>query len=147
METFKELLLNLGTSFMKLLRKVLEWFLELDLINKIIVVNGAVAFFAIVLPVGRYYIFESWFYLNNPIAVYLIGIVILMIGTIYIPAKAAFIIRLIVNLWFFLWLMYITFSHTISHAPYELSSGYYFSIAAPLIYIAASSVSYFLNRD
>ena len=36
METFKELLLNLGTSFMKLLRKVLEWFLELDLINKII---------------------------------------------------------------------------------------------------------------
>ncbi len=109
-------------------------------------INGITAFFAIILPVARYYIFETWFQINNPQAVYLIGIVFIMIVTMYLPLVAAFAVRLVINLWYLLWVIIVSATGSISQAPYELSIGYYFNIAAPVIYLVLSVLYYLVQR-
>ena len=146
MGQLKELLYTIGELFAAMVKRVLSLFLGLEFLNQAILINGITAFFAIILPVGKYYIFETWFEINNPQAVYLIGIVFIMIGTMYIPVKAAFVIRLICNLWYLLWLLVVSVTGTISHAPYEISSGYFFNIAAPVIYLILSGLYYFNKK-
>lgn len=146
MELIKELLYTTGEMFMRFVNRVLAWFLALEFLNQAILVNTITAFFAIILPIARYYIFETWFEINNPQAVYLIAIVFIMIITMYIPVAAAFFIRLAVNAWYLLWLIIVSATGSISHAPYELSTGYFFNLAAPLIYIILSVLYYFSRR-
>ncbi len=145
MEQIKELLYTIGELFTAMAKKVLSWFLGLEFLNQAILVNGITAFFAIILPIAEYYIFETWFEINNPQAVYLIGIVFIMIATMYIPYSAAFVIRLVSNLWYLLWILIVSATGSISQAPYEISTGYFFNIAAPVIYIILS-VLYYLGK-
>lgn len=146
MELLKELLYSIGEMFMRFVNRVLAWFLALEFLNQAILVNSITAFFAIILPIAEYYIFDTWFEINNPQAVYLIAIVLIMVVTMYIPAKIAFIIRMAVNAWYLLWLIIVSATGSISHAPYELSTGYFFNLAAPLIYIILSVLYYLARR-
>jgi len=146
MSTLKELIFDIGALFAKLAGRVFDWFLELSLMNKLVVVNISVCFFAIVLPMARYYIFDSWFIINNPAAVYLIGIIFVMMATIYLPNLYGLIIRIVLNLWYLLWILYIWASGSISHAPYEVSAGYYFNVAAPLFFMIPSALQYYLHE-
>lgn len=145
MEQLKELLYSIGELFMRLLNRAFAWFLGLEFFNQAIIANSLIAFFAIVLPVAKYYIFETWFEINNPQAVYLIGIVFIMIATMYIPVTAAFVVRVVINAWYLLWFIIVSATGSISYAPYELSTGYFFNIAAPVIYLILSGL-YYLSR-
>jgi hypothetical protein len=142
MNSLKELLYSLGSYCAGILKTVLEWFLGLSFLNKIIVINTLLSFLAVTLPIAKFYIFESWTGINNPIGVYLIFIVIIMIGTTFFHGIIILAARIIVNLWYLIYLLAIFAAHTISHAPYVISIGFFFNIIAPLVYIAASVMVY-----
>lgn len=84
-----DIILDLLKSAFNLLKKIADWllgrFFDLNIFDRLLVASTAVAFFAIVLPIARYYIFDTWFIINNPLAVYMIGIVMLVFGSFYIP--------------------------------------------------------------
>lgn len=146
MDTLKDLLYSLGSFCAGLIRTAIDWFLGLDLLNRIIVINTATAFLAIILPIGKYYIFESWFEINNPLAVYMIGIAVVMFGTIFFSGMRWVLpLRLVVNGWYFVSLIYMWITHSFSHAPYNISYGIIFNLAAPVVY-GAVSVLIFLEE-
>ena len=142
MNTLKELLYTLGSYVAGILRSVLEWFLGLSFFNKIIVSNTLISFFAVTLPIARFYIFESWTGINNPIGVYLIFIAIFMIATTFFHGITVLAARIVLNLWYLIYLIVIYAAHSISHAPYVLSMGFLFNIIAPVVYIGASVLVY-----
>lgn len=142
MNTLKELLYTLGSYVSGLLRTVLEWFLALSFLNKIIVANTLISFLAVTLPIAKFYIFESWTGINNPIGVYLIFIVIFMIATTFFHGVIVLALRIVLNLWYFIYLIIMYSTHSISHAPYVMSIGFFFNIIAPIVYIGASVLVY-----
>jgi len=146
MEALKELLYSLGSFCARMIRTAIDWFMSLSPLNKIIVINTFTSFLAITLPIAKYYIFESWTGINNPIAVYLILIVAIMFGTIFYHGPLVLAARIISNLWYIIAVIVITATHSISHAPYVLSIGFFFNLIAPVIYIGAA-VMVFLSGD
>ncbi len=139
MDALKELLYSLGTFCIDMIRRAIDWFLGLDILNRVVVVNTATAFLAVVLPIAKYYIFESWFVINNPLAVYMIGIAVIMFATIFFSGRRWVLpLRLVVNAWYLVSLIYIWGTHTFSHAPYVISYGIFFNLAAPVVYLAVS---------
>jgi len=142
MNALKELLYSLGSFFARMVKIVIDWFLALSVLNKIIVINTITSFFAITLPIAKYYIFESWSGINNPIAVYLILIVFIMIGTTFLHGQLVLAARVILNLWYLISVIVIYATHSISHAPYVLSAGFFFNLIAPAIYIGVSALVY-----
>ena len=142
MEALKELLYSIGSFCAGVIKTVFEWFMDLSLLNKIIVLNTLISFLAITLPIAKYYIFESWSGINNPIAVYLILIVAIMIGTTFFHGPVVLASRVIINLWYLISVIVVYATHSISHAPYVLSIGFFFNLIAPLIYIVVSAMVY-----
>ncbi len=140
MEALKELLYKIGSFCADLIKIAVDWFMDLSLLNKIIVLNTFTSFFAITMPIAKYYIFESWFGINNPVSVYLILIVIIMFITIFFHGPVVLAGRLIVNLWYLGSVIVISATHSISHAPYVLSMGFIFNLVAPVIYIVVSAM-------
>ncbi len=147
MEALKELLYSIGSFCANIIRTVVDWFMGLSLLNKIIVSNTLISFLAVTLPIAKYYIFESWFGINNPIGVYLIMIVVIMIATTFFTGPVNLGVRIICNLWYFVYVLVIFATHSISHAPYVLSIGFFFNLISPLIYIAVSVMIYFSGED
>jgi hypothetical protein len=146
MDALKELLYSLGSYCAGMIRTMVDWFMGLSLLNKIIVLNTLTSFLAITLPIAKYYIFESWTGINNPVAVYLILIVAIMFGTIFYHGPIVLAARIISNLWYIIAVIVIASTHSISHAPYVLSIGYFFNLIAPIVYIIAA-VMVFLSGD
>ena len=86
MRTLLSLLLDLCAGIFytikRLFLKLLEIFLEINILEKGIVLSTVLAFAAVVAPMARYKIFDMYFSINNPAAHYLIGIVLIMLVTI-----------------------------------------------------------------
>lgn len=140
MDALRDLLYTIGSFCARIIRTALDWFMALPLLNKLIIINTLIAFLGVTLPIAKYYIFESWTGINNPVAVYMIFIVMIMFGTIFLHGMPVLAVRVIINLWYLISVIYIGATHTISHAPYVLSAGYFFNIAAPVIYIILSAM-------
>ncbi len=125
-----------------------EKFLEIPLTEKIIVINSIPAFFAVVLPVARYYIFEEWYYINNPLSVYLIGIVLFMVAGTLLRYFWVLVLRVLVNMYYLFWVIYLPMAGELTKAdPYEITVGYYVNIAVPAVYILVAAVSFVLYRE
>jgi hypothetical protein len=131
----------------QLCRKLLENFMEINICEKAIVISTAIAFAAVVAPMARYRIFDVYFSINNPIAHYMIGIVLVMLVTIYIPGIIAMAIRVILNILYLVDVIYLQAAHEISKAPYDMAVGYYLNIIIALVYIVFSLGSFFLFRE
>ncbi|PKL41194.1 MAG: hypothetical protein CVV44_00725 [Spirochaetae bacterium HGW-Spirochaetae-1] len=146
-------LLKTILSFVKrILDRLLNRFMELNIFEKVLIINTLLAFFAIILPVARYFIFETWFYINNPLAVYMIAIVIIIYVLHYLSDYLSPLIQLAVkslaNLYYMGWVIYIHLSRELSRAPYELTAGYYLNIAVPVIFTVFSALSFlFYGRE
>ncbi|PKL17512.1 MAG: hypothetical protein CVV49_10680 [Spirochaetae bacterium HGW-Spirochaetae-5] len=147
MEALKELLYSIGSFCVKIIRIAVEWFTALSLLNKIIVLNTFTAFLAIILPIAKYYIFESWTDINNPIAVYLILIVMIMFASTFFHGQIIFALRIVTNLWYLISVIVLYATNSISHAPYVLSIGFLFNLIAPVIYIGASVMVYLSGEN
>jgi hypothetical protein len=147
MQTLIDLLYAIGSFIVDKIRFAIDWFMELNIFNKIIVLNTIISFFAITQPIAKYYIFETWFFINNPVAVYLIFITIFMLVTIFFHHQYIFAARVILNLWYLLYVLYMLIFNAISKAPYVLSRGLAFNLIAPIVYLAVSVLIYLSGEE
>jgi hypothetical protein len=131
----------------KLFQKLLDKFFEINLCEKGIVVGTVIAFAAVVAPMARYRIFDSYFTINNPIAHYMIGIALVMLVTVYFPGLIVMVIRVILNILYLISVIYLQAAHEISKAPYELTAGYYLNVVIPAVYVLLALGSFFLYGE
>ncbi|MCX8124619.1 MAG: hypothetical protein N3F66_10730 [Spirochaetes bacterium] len=120
---------------------------ELEVQEKIIIVLSIVSVVIPILPIARFYIFESWYYVNNPLAVYFIGIIIIMVIASVIQRPWLMIARLIVIVYYLFWMVYLPIGNLITKAkPYELAYGYYVNIIISVLYVILCGFSLFAIR-
>lgn len=121
--------------------KLFEKFSEIDIPEKVIFLNTIPAFFAVILPVASFRFNRLGFdwYVNNPLAVYMIGIVIFMFASLYVRWRFFLWIRIIINAYYLFWAIYIPLGPGFTPAqPHTICAGYYLNLAVPIVYIAAS---------
>ncbi len=146
------LLLNIlrpvGDFLMRILNRIYDKYLDVGIPEKIIFLNTIPAFFAIILAVAKYYIFESYFYINNPLAVYMLGIIFIMLITLYFTGVIKLAVRILVNGYYLFWIIYLPLAGELTQAnPHEITPGYYVNIAVPAIYLISSLFSYFYSYE
>ena len=128
--------------------RVYDKFLNSNFSEKVLFLNIIPAFFAIIMPVARFYLFETYFYINNPLAVYMIGIVIIIFITLYFSGLIVLVIRITVNAYYLFWVIYLPLAGELTKAdPHQICFGYYLNIVIPVIYIIFSTSSYFISND
>jgi hypothetical protein len=151
MKSLLNLIQDLFSWIFNLIKKIClqlyEKFLVINIFEKCIVMMTIFAFAAVVAPMARYMIFDTYFTINNPAAHYLIGIVLVMLVTVYFPGFIPMIIRAGLNLFYLINIIYLQAAHEISKAPYELTAGYYLNIICPVVYIILALGSGLLHRD
>ncbi len=126
--------------------RLYQKFLESSTPEKAVFLNTVLALLAVVLPVAKFYIFRSWFYVNNPLAVYMIAIAILMFISVYFQGIGILIGRIVINAYYLFWVIYVPFSHGLTRAePHYLCVGYFLNIIVPLVYIVAAVWSHYLD--
>ncbi len=122
-------------------------FRDLEIHEKIIIILSIVSVVIPILPIARFYIFESWHYVNNPLAVYFIGIIIIMILSSVVQRSWLLITRLIIIVYYLIWMIYLPLGNLITKAkPYDLTFGYYINIVISLLYVALCGFSLFTMR-
>lgn len=131
----------------KIIIKIYEKFLEINIIEKLIVVCFIPAMVAVIAPVCSYEIFGGTKNINNPIAELMIGIIVLFVITFYHRKKILFYARTIANIYYFIKFLYIHNGPGIIKTQYELSYGFYINIIIPLIFILLSLLSFFFFRE
>ncbi len=147
-EKLRGLLLDVLQAVGRLAGTGYEKFLDLSISEKVVFLNAVGAFLAVVMPVARYYIFETYFYINNPLAVYMIGIVFVMWGTLFFEGLVKFLVRMSVNGYYLIWILYLPLAGDLTKAnPHSLSPGYYLNIAVPVVYMGASAYSFFIGKE
>lgn len=137
-------IIDLLISFLsKALNWIIEHFLDRDIYEKLIILLALPAFFAVIKPSARYRIYDSWFYINNPIAENLIGIIVLTAISFLIPPLAAVLIRTLPSAAYLLWTIFLQATRGISKAPYELTWWHFLNLLVPALVIVFSLLSYF----
>lgn len=132
---------------MRLIDYCIGIFRELEIQEKIIILLSIVSVIIPILPIARFYIFESWYYVNNPLAVYFIGIIILMVISTIVQKPWILITRLIIIIYYLAWMIYLPAGNLITRAkPYELAYGYYINIAISIVYIGLCVFSLLSQR-
>jgi hypothetical protein len=145
LRTFFDLIIDAVKYIIELIkeinRKSIDIFLGLSLFEKSIVITIIPAIIAVIAPIASYKIFGSYNNVYNPSADKLVGIVGIMIITIFFPMLATMIIRVAVNVIYLLWMIYLAASSTIIKVPYELSYGFFFNILTPVLFMVFSILS------
>ncbi len=147
MEVIVDMTRAIFDFFVKLFNGALEKFLEINIFEKLIVITTVPAFFSVVMAVGKFYIFELYFYLNNPLAVYMIGIVFFMYFSLFIKNLIIFALREVFCLYYLFWVFYKHLGGGLAKTPYELTFGYYLNIIVPIAFIVFSALSFLIYRD
>lgn len=130
--------------------RLFEKFSEIDLPEKVIFLNTIPAFFAVILPVAsfRFPRLNMEWYVNNPLAVYMIGIVIFMVLSLYVRWRFFPWIRVIINAYYLFWVIYIPLAKGFTPAqPHSICVGYYLNIAVPVVYLLASLPAAFAGAE
>jgi hypothetical protein len=154
MDTIIELFRALTEKIISLASRFISWawawFVDLNIFDKILVILGLPALLAVVKPSARFFMMETWFYMNNPMAENMIGIVFLVAISFIIPPLYALILRTVPGALYFCWMIYMQASHTLFRIkdPYELTLWHYLNLAVPAALVIVSLLSYlFFHRD
>jgi hypothetical protein len=143
-----DLVLYLFDLAVRIFTYIWEKYLELDFFEKFVALTTFPAFFAVVLPMADFYIFEANFNINNPLAVYMIGIVAVMIASLYYPHRFRIFVRIGINAYFLFWVIYLPLAHELTKAePHRILFGYWMNIVVPVAYIVISLISFIHNRE
>ncbi|MCU0843497.1 MAG: hypothetical protein MUC76_01060 [Spirochaetes bacterium] len=146
-QKLRDLLLYVVDQLYRLVDLALGRFRDAGIAEKVVVLNSVPAFFAIILSVAQYYIFETWFYINNPLAVYLIVIVFGMLVSVFFEGPVKFLARLLLNAYYLAWVVYLPLAGELTKAdPHTLRFGYYLNIVVPVVYMGASLVTYLFDE-
>jgi hypothetical protein len=70
-----------------------------------------------------------------------------MLVTIYFAGLVSTGIRVLMNMSYLIYIIYLQGAHEISKAPYELTAGYYLNIICPVIYIILTIGSAVMHRE
>ncbi len=143
MDSLLELIRSLFRLLGRLTEFLLDRFMELNFFDRLLIICVIPSFAAVMLPVGKFYIFENWYTLNNPLAIYLIGISIVIFASFIIRPLYRMLIRVLCAGAYLLNLLYIHFSDGFARTEYELSAGFYLNIAVPILIAAFSALSYY----
>lgn len=146
LDSIIDLIKRLLHFILEILSRGWDAFLSVNIFEKVIVLNTITAFFAILLPVAKHPLFDTLFPVNNPLAVYLIAIVIIMYVSSYFQGTPSTIIRVAVNSYYLFWIFYIHLGPGIIKTNYTLTAGYYLNIILPCVYIIFSLLSHFIYR-
>ncbi|MBN1499086.1 MAG: hypothetical protein JW982_02940 [Spirochaetes bacterium] len=125
---------------------ILDWFLGINLFEKLVVCNGLTAFFAVILPSAKYYIFESWFTVNNPMSVYMIVVAFYMFLSIFFHSKFRVISRVLLLIYFIGWTLYHHYADPFVKCEHILMTGYYLNYITAAAYLAASLLSFTIEN-
>lgn len=117
-------------------------FMSINHFEKAVFINVIPAFFAATLPIAQFYIFNTWYGINNPYTVYLIFIVFIMFVTHFFRGIYVFALRAGLNIYYLAWVIYLGAAGAISPAPYEIASGYYMNLLVPVLYAGFAAGSY-----
>lgn len=129
--------------FMRIFSALLNWFMELIIWERLIIINFVTAFFAVLLPVAKFYILDFWYGISNPLAINLIGLVFVMFATVFFPFFLTMLVRVTLNVLYIVHLLIIVLSGSLTHAPeYNYSIGMLLNFFAPLAFIILSLLSY-----
>jgi len=142
-----DILSQIGKFIMNLLSWIYENFMDLSFFEKMITISFVPAFFAVILSVAKFHLFNTYYYINNPLAVYMIGIVFVMIATHFFPGTVSLAIRIISNAYYLFWVIYIHIGKGIAQTDYSLSPGYFVNLGVPILLIALSVFSYLEGGD
>jgi hypothetical protein len=143
-----EIIRFLWKMLVALISKIRQKFLNASISEKIIYLNIIPAFFAIILPVARFHIFGNYFEVNNPLAIHLIAIIIVMFASSYLYELKRLLVRSLINAYYLFWVLFMFFTGTLTKArPYEISFGFYLNIAVPVIFISAALLAYFVYKE
>ena len=124
-----------------------EKFTDISLFEKIIIITFIPAFFAVILPIAKFWIFGGFYYVNNPLAVYLIGIVAVMYITHLFPGTISFAVREGLNAYYLFWVIYLQATGEIVKTSYNITFGYYFNLLVPVLFMVFSALSWLEIRD
>ena len=134
----KEILYTVGRFCASLIGRAFEWFMDQSFLDKLIIGNIGIAFLAVVLPLVKYWMWDSWIGVNNPIGVYLIFISGIMFITIIFRGRYVLALRILVNAWYLLAFIVKWWNHSFCAPEYVLTWGFIFNLLAPLIFIFLS---------
>ena len=134
----KEILYTIGRFCAGLIGRAFEWFMAQSFLDRLIIANIGTAFLAVVLPLVKYWMWDSWIGVNNPIGVYLIFISGIMFLTIIYRGRYVTVLRLVINAWYLLAFLVKWWTNSFCATSYLLTWGFLFNILAPVIFIALS---------
>ncbi len=163
-------LLELFWKLVNLVKAIALWtlnrFLEISIIEKLIIFNAFFTVIALKLPACKHYIFEDWTYVATPYPEDLIGSLFFMTGAIYLqrmmlsgsPSFRSALLQkvfygpysiLVLNsfLWIYntLIIIFTIWKHLgpgLVKTPYIITPGYYLGIIIPAIYLLLSLANY-----
>ena len=126
----------------------LEWFKNLPLSDELIIINGLPAIGAVILPAARFYIFESWYEVNNPLSVWMIGVGFVMFATIFFRERVwTAPVRIGVCLYYLGWALYMGLGGHITKADGAVVTGFYMlNYIVPSVYAGLAVFSWLQLR-
>lgn len=142
--TIKEFLLQIIALAVKWGTIFIEWFLGLEPAEKGIALTNIPCLLSIIIPSAYFEIFNSRYYVNNPVS---ISAMILILAfslslTVYDKWPWIFWGRIVMGAYYLLILLSKVMFHTMTKAdPYGLYWGYYLAVSAAIAYIVFSVIS------
>ncbi len=125
---------------------VIDTFLEINIFEKLILANTLAAFIAVVLPVARFTIFDRPHDINNPLSVYLTGIILIMLVTILYPGIISVAARCGGNTVYFIWFLVLYVTDGISRAhtepTFRYTAGVFINMIVPVVFVILSMMSF-----
>jgi hypothetical protein len=122
-----------------------NWFLELPLFEKLIIVNGIPAMLAALLPVAQFPIFDSYHIIHNPIAHLVILLGLYMFGSIFLRHNGWIIIgRFAFSAYYLIRVIYVSLAdNAITYSKeYTMSGTFVINFIVPVIYILLTFISW-----
>ena len=142
MKTLLYILKNVIKFVLKIISALWEYFLNLNPYEKIIIFLMLPAMAINSRPIASYSIFGGTNYVFNPSAVYMIAIVLIILGTYYIPAMYGSAIRIFLTLAYCISLIVMHAGSGIIKTPYSLTIWFFLNIIVVFAFAALSFLSF-----
>ncbi len=141
-DVLRELLLRLLTFLYKIAGIVMEWFWQLETAEKAIALNNLLCVVSITLPFAYFNIFDSRYFVNNPLSITSIVLVLVFFASLFLHNRWVSFVRIAFASYYLLLILFKLLTHSITKAePYSLYIGFYLAIVSGLLYIVFSVIS------
>jgi len=135
----REAAVHLLSSLYKLAVLLLEWFINLEISEKILFLNSVLCLISVIVPAAYFNIFDSRYYVNSPVSITSIVIAMHFFASLFFHFRWVAYARVGVSAYFLLLLLSKVVFQTITKAqPYSLFWGFYLAVLAAVIYVLLS---------